>query len=135
MGKKKWKNFTPPGGVLVAPAPPGSRHVGGVRPALLNCFFARHYGGQFILRVEDTDEKRFVPGAADDMMSSLRWVGIDWDEGPDIGGPHAPYLQSERNDPGIYRTYVDQLLESGRAYMSFTTEAAPEPMRGRKGVV
>jgi glutamyl-tRNA synthetase len=121
--------ITPAVRVRFAPSPTGFLHIGGVRTALFNWLFARHYGGQFILRVEDTDEKRFVPGAADDMMASLRWVGIDWDEGPDIGGPHTPYVQSERNDLGIYRTYVDQLLESGRAYMSFTTEAELEQMR------
>jgi glutamyl-tRNA synthetase len=121
--------ITPPVRVRFAPSPTGFLHIGGVRTALFNWLFARHYGGQFILRVEDTDEKRFVPGAADDMMASLRWVGIDWDEGPDVGGPHAPYVQSQRNDQGIYRTYVDQLLESGNAYMSFTTEEELERMR------
>jgi glutamyl-tRNA synthetase len=121
--------ITPPVRVRFAPSPTGFLHIGGVRTALFNWLFARHYGGQFILRVEDTDEKRFVPGAADDMMASLRWVGIAWDEGPDIGGPHAPYVQSQRNDLGIYRTYVDQLLEGGQAYMSFTTEPELEQMR------
>jgi glutamyl-tRNA synthetase len=121
--------ITPPVRVRFAPSPTGFLHIGGVRTALFNWLFARHYGGQFLLRVEDTDEKRFVPGAADDMMASLRWVGIDWDEGPDIGGPHAPYVQSQRNDLGIYQTYANQLLESGRAYMSFTTEPELEQMR------
>jgi glutamyl-tRNA synthetase len=121
--------ITPPVRVRFAPSPTGFLHIGGVRTALFNWLFARHYGGQFILRVEDTDEKRFVPGAADDMMASLRWVGVDWDEGPDVGGPHAPYVQSQRNDQGIYRTYVDQLLENGQAYMSFTTEDELERMR------
>ncbi|HEX5691524.1 MAG TPA: glutamate--tRNA ligase family protein, partial [Roseiflexaceae bacterium] len=121
--------ITPPVRVRFAPSPTGFLHIGGVRTALFNWLFARHYGGQFLLRVEDTDEKRFVPGAADDMMASLRWVGIEWDEGPDIGGPHAPYVQSQRNDLGIYKTYADQLLESGNAYMSFTTEAELEQMR------
>ena len=121
--------ITPPVRVRFAPSPTGFLHIGGVRTALFNWLFARHYGGQFILRVEDTDEKRYVPGAADDMMASLRWVGIDWDEGPDVGGPHAPYVQSERNDLGIYRGHVDQLLERGQAYMSFTTEEELERMR------
>ncbi len=115
--------------VRFAPSPTGFLHIGGVRTALFNWLFARHYGGQFLLRVEDTDEKRYVPGAANDMMQSLRWVGMTWDEGPDVGGPHAPYVQSERNDMGIYRTYIDQLLASGKAYMSFTTEAELEQMR------
>ncbi len=80
--------IVPPVRVRFAPSPTGFLHIGGVRTALFNWLFARHYGGQFLLRIEDTDEKRFVPGAADDMMASLRWVGIDWDEGPDVGGPH-----------------------------------------------
>ena len=108
--------------VRFAPSPTGYLHIGGVRTALFNWLFARHYGGQFILRIEDTDEKRFVAGADDDIMASLRWVGIIWDEGPDIGGPHAPYVQSQRSDQGIYKTYADQLLAAGHAYMSFTTE-------------
>jgi glutamyl-tRNA synthetase len=115
--------------VRFAPSPTGYLHIGGVRTALFNWLFARHYGGQFILRIEDTDEKRFVMGAADDLMASLRWVGIDWDEGPDIGGPHGPYVQSERASLGIYQRYAEQLLESGHAYMSFTTEAELEQMR------
>ena len=121
--------ITPPVRVRFAPSPTGFLHIGGVRTALFNWLFAKHYGGQFLLRLEDTDEKRYVPGAADDLMASLRWVGIEWDEGPDVGGPHAPYVQSERNELGIYKTYADQLLESGRAYMSFTTEAELEQMR------
>lgn len=108
--------------VRFAPSPTGFLHIGGVRTALFNWLFARHYGGQFILRIEDTDEKRFVPGAADDLMQSMRWVGLDWDEGPDIGGPHAPYVQSLRHEQGVYAPFVEQLLESGHAYMSFTTE-------------
>lgn len=115
--------------VRFAPSPTGYLHIGGVRTALFNWLFARHYGGQFILRLEDTDEKRFVPGAADDLTASLRWVGMDWDEGPDVGGPHAPYVQSQRNDLGIYRRYIDQLLADGKAYMSFTTEHELEQLR------
>lgn len=115
--------------VRFAPSPTGFLHIGGVRTALFNWLFARHYGGQFILRIEDTDEKRFVAGAADDIMQSLRWVGIDWDEGPDKDGPHAPYVQSLRNEAGIYRTYWEQLLEAGKAYMSFTTEEELAAMR------
>ncbi|MGB9631877.1 MAG: glutamate--tRNA ligase, partial [Chloroflexaceae bacterium] len=130
--------ITPPVRVRFAPSPTGYLHIGGVRTALFNWLFARHYGGQFILRIEDTDEKRYVPGAADDIMASLRWVGIEWDEGPDIGGPHGPYIQSLRFDQGIYQVYSAQLLESGHAYMSFTTEEelaqlrADAEMRGVK---
>jgi glutamyl-tRNA synthetase len=119
----------PPVRVRFAPSPTGFLHIGGVRTALFNWLFARHYGGQFILRIEDTDEKRYVPGAADDLMASLRWVGITWDEGPDIGGPYGPYVQSQRHALGIYRPYIEQLLASGRAYKSFTTEEELERMR------
>jgi len=130
--------ITPPVRVRFAPSPTGYLHIGGVRTALFNWLFARHYGGQFILRIEDTDEKRYVPGAADDIMASLRWVGIEWDEGPDIGGPYGPYIQSLRFDQGIYQVYSEQLLESGHAYLSFTTEEelarlrADAEMRGIK---
>src|SRR5215470_17615913 len=115
--------------VRFAPSPTGYLHIGGVRTALFNWLFAHHYGGQFLLRIEDTDEKRYVPGAADDLMASLRWVGIVWDEGPDVGGPHAPYVQSQRAELGIYREYIEQLLASGHAYMDFTTEEELEQMR------
>lgn len=121
--------ITPPVRVRFAPSPTGFLHIGGVRTALFNWLFARHYGGQFILRVEDTDEKRYVPGAADDMMRSLRWVGIEWDEGPDVGGSHAPYVQSERSALGIYRACVEQLLASGQAYKSFVSEEQLEQLR------
>jgi len=130
--------ITPPVRVRFAPSPTGYLHIGGVRTALFNWLFARHYGGQFILRIEDTDEKRYVPGAADDIMASLRWVGIEWDEGPDIGGPYGPYIQSLRFDQGIYQVYSEQLLQSGHAYLSFTTEEelarlrADAEMRGIK---
>lgn len=120
---------TAPVRVRYAPSPTGFLHIGGVRTALFNWLFARHHGGQLVLRVEDTDEKRFVPGAADDLMASLRWVGIDWDEGPMVGGPHAPYVQSERHARGIYRPYIEQLLASGHAYKSFVTEEAIDRMR------
>lgn len=115
--------------VRFAPSPTGYLHIGGVRTALFNWLFARHYGGQFLLRIEDTDEARFVPGAADDLMASLRWVGIDWDEGPDIGGPYGPYVQSERKEAGIYQPFVEQLLEDGKAYMSFTTPEELDQLR------
>lgn len=115
--------------VRFAPSPTGYLHIGGVRTALFNWLFAHHYGGQFILRLEDTDEKRFVPGAADDLVASLQWLGLNWDEGPDIGGPHAPYIQSQRHDLGIYRQYVDQLLAGGYAYKSFVTPEEQEQMK------
>ncbi len=121
--------ITGPVRVRFAPSPTGYLHIGGVRTALFNWLFARHYGGQFILRLEDTDEKRFVQGAADDIMASLRWVGIDWDEGPDIGGPHAPYVQSQRKDLGIYQRHAEQLVASGHAYKCFVNAEEEEAMR------
>lgn len=119
----------PPVRVRFAPSPTGFLHIGGVRTALFNWLFARHYGGQFILRIEDTDEKRFVEGAVNNLMESLHWVGLEWDEGPHIGGPHAPYVQSERKDLGIYQTHVDQLLEKGYAYKSFVTPEELEQLK------
>jgi glutamyl-tRNA synthetase len=120
--------------VRFAPSPTGFLHIGGVRTALFNWLFAKHYGGQFILRIEDTDEARFVEGAQADISASLRWVGIDWDEGPDIGGPHGPYVQSQRKEQGIYEPYIAQLLESGHAYMSFTNEQDLAAMRAEAEV-
>lgn len=121
--------ITGPVRVRFAPSPTGFLHIGGVRTALFNWVFARHYGGEFILRIEDTDEKRFVEGAADDLMASLRWVGIEWQEGPDVGGPYAPYVQSERHAAGIYTPHINYLLEHSKAYMSFTTEQELEQMK------
>jgi glutamyl-tRNA synthetase len=119
----------PPVRVRFAPSPTGFLHIGGVRTVLFNWLFARHYGGQFILRIEDTDEKRYVEGAADDIITSLRWIGIDWDEGPNVGGPHGPYVQSLRSEQGIYRPYVEQLLARGAAYKSFVTPEQLEQMK------
>jgi glutamyl-tRNA synthetase len=126
-------DITGPVRVRFAPSPTGYLHIGGVRTALFNYLVARHYGGQFILRVEDTDEKRYVPGAADDMMASLRWAGIDWDEGPDVGGPCVPYVQTQRQEAGIYAPFVARLLASGRAYRSFITEEELNRMRAEAG--
>ncbi|HMP39794.1 MAG TPA: glutamate--tRNA ligase [Roseiflexaceae bacterium] len=122
-------DVTGPVRVRFAPSPTGFLHIGGGRTALFTWLFARHYGGQFILRIEDTDEKRYVAGAADDLMTSLRWVGITWDEGPDVGGPHESYVQSERHAAGVYRPFVEQLLASGHAYKSFVTEEELTQMR------
>ena len=115
--------------VRYAPSPTGFLHIGGVRTALFNWLFARHTGGQFILRVEDTDEKRFVAGAQDDALTSLHWVGLDWDEGPDVGGPHGPYVQSQRHQVGIYQPSIEQLLAAGHAYKSFVTDEEVDGMR------
>lgn len=121
--------ITGPVRVRFAPSPTGYLHIGGVRTALFNWLFARHYGGQVILRIEDTDEKRYVAGAAADIIDSLRWVGVTWDEGPDVGGPYGPYVQSQRHEQGLYKPYIEQLLESGYAYMSFVSEDELAQMR------
>lgn len=93
--------FMDPVRVRFAPSPTGHTHLASGRTALYNYLLARQTGGQFILRIEDTDQKRYVPGAEKELMDSLHWLGIDWDEGPDIGGPHGPYYQTQRKD--IYR--------------------------------
>ena len=105
--------------VRFAPSPTGPLHMGGVRTALYNYLFAKKNGGDFILRIEDTDSHRFVPGAEDYIMESLAWCGIAIDEGVREGGPHAPYRQSERRE--IYLQYALQLIESGHAYYAFDT--------------
>ena len=121
--------ITPPVVVRFAPSPTGYLHIGGARTAMFNWLFARHYGGKFLLRIEDTDENRFVPGAAEKMMEALRWLGVAWDEGPDIGGPQAPYVQSQRKELGIYQQYADQLVASGAAYKCFVTPDDDAAMR------
>ncbi len=120
---------TPPVRVRFAPSPTGFLHIGGVRTVLFNWLFARHYGGQLILRIEDTDEKRYVEDAARDILASLQWIGLDWDEGPLVGGPHEPYVQSMRNEQGIYWQHVERLLASGWAYKSFVTPEEMEQMK------
>ncbi len=102
-----------------APSPTGYLHVGGARTALFNWLLARKSGGKFLLRIEDTDLKRNTPTAAAQVLKDLRWLGIDWDEGPDIGGPSAPYNQSERRT--IYDRYLKQLLDEKKAYYCFDT--------------
>ena len=99
-----------------APAPSGAIHVGNARTALYSWLTAKHHGGSFVLRVEDTDASRVSEEAFHLVMESLRWLGIEWDEGPDVGGPHAPYRQSQRMD--IYREHAQRLIEAGRAYRS-----------------
>ena len=105
--------------VRFAPSPTGPLHIGGVRTALFNYLFAKKHGGDLLLRIEDTDSQRFVPGAEDYIIESFKWLGITFDEGVGIGGDHAPYRQSERRE--IYKKYVKQLLDSGHAYMAFDT--------------
>ncbi|PDP55911.1 glutamate--tRNA ligase, partial [Porphyromonas gingivalis] len=116
--------------VRFAPSPTGPLHIGGVRTALYNYLFARQHGGDMILRIEDTDSNRFVPGAEAYIIEALEWLGIKFDEGVGYGGQFGPYRQSERRD--IYRTYVRQLLDSGRAYIAFDT---PEELEARRAEV
>ena len=105
--------------VRFAPSPTGPLHIGGVRTALFNYLFARKNNGKLILRIEDTDQNRYVPGAEAYIRESLRWCGISFDEGPEEGGPFVPYRQSERKD--LYRKFADQLIESGHAYYAWDT--------------
>ncbi|MFO8021476.1 MAG: glutamate--tRNA ligase [Perlabentimonas sp.] len=113
--------------VRFAPSPTGPLHIGGVRTALFNYFFARKHGGKFILRIEDTDSQRFVEGAEDYINESLKWSGIVVDEGVEQGGPHGPYRQSERKE--LYKQYADQLVESGNAYYAFDTAEELDALR------
>jgi glutamyl-tRNA synthetase len=112
-----------------APSPTGYLHVGGARTAIFNWLWARHTGGTFLLRIEDTDIKRNTPTAAQQVIRDLRWLGIDWDEGPQVGGPNGPYLQSERQQAGIYDKYTRQLLDEQKAYYCFDTPEELEAMR------
>ncbi|MCX7847500.1 MAG: glutamate--tRNA ligase [bacterium] len=118
--------------VRFAPSPTGLLHVGGARTALFNWLFARHSGGTFILRIEDTDRTRFDANALRDILDSLRWLGLNWDEGPDVGGPHAPYLQSERLH--IYREHAQQLLASGHAYYCFCSPERLDSLRSQQSI-
>lgn len=103
----------------IAPSPTGDPHVGTAYVALFNLCFARQHGGQFVLRIEDTDQARSTTGSEQDILHALRWLGLDWDEGPDVGGPHGPYRQSERKDS--YRQYAMELVDKGHAFYCFRT--------------
>lgn len=113
--------------VRFAPSPTGPLHIGGVRTALFNYFFAKKQGGDFLLRIEDTDSQRFVPGAEEYINESLKWCGIKIDEGVVEGGKHAPYRQSQRK--AIYKQYADQLVASGNAYYAFDTPESLDELR------
>jgi len=116
--------------VRFAPSPTGGLHMGGVRTALFNYLFAKRHGGDFILRIEDTDQTRFVEGAEQYIIDALKWCGIPPNEGVGFGdGPYAPYRQSERKESGIYKKYADQLIESGHAYYAFDTTEELDAMR------
>ncbi|OLO04379.1 MULTISPECIES: glutamate--tRNA ligase [Salinicola] len=111
----------------IAPSPTGDPHVGTAYIALFNLCFARQHGGQFILRIEDTDRQRSTAESEQMILDSLRWLGLDWDEGPDVGGPHGPYRQSERGD--IYAEHADRLLELGHAFKCYRTSEELDALR------
>ena len=113
--------------VRFAPSPTGYLHIGGLRTALYNYLFARKNNGKFILRIEDTDRKRFVKGAIENLIETLNWVGLDYDEGPGVGGKFGPYLQSERLS--IYNEQIEKLISSGKAYYCFCTPERLEKLR------
>ena len=116
--------------VRFAPSPTGPLHIGGVRTALYNYLFAKKHGGDFILRIEDTDSQRFVPGAEEYIIQSFEWLGLRFDEGVGFGGNYGPYRQSERK--AIYRQYVDKLLDAGLAYIAFDT---PEELEAKRSEI
>ena len=113
--------------VRYAPSPTGQPHIGNIRTALFNWLFARHHGGKFIIRIEDTDQNRLVEGAVEAILDGLRWLNIDWDEGPEVNGPHAPYEQSLRLEQ--YHRLTEQLLDQGNAYYCYCSREELERQR------
>ena len=113
--------------VRFAPSPTGALHIGGVRTALYNYLFCKEQAGDLVFRIGDTDSQRFVPGAEEYIIESFRWLGIKFDEGVSFGGKYGPYRQSERKE--IYKQYVDQLLNEGKAYIAFDTPQELEAKR------
>lgn len=113
--------------VRYAPSPTGLQHIGGIRTALFNYFFAKANGGKFLLRIEDTDRERYTEESLEDLFSTLNWLGVKWDEGPLVGGPFGPYVQSERID--LYQEYAKKLVEDGKAYYCFCTSERLEEVR------
>ncbi|MEZ4288917.1 MAG: glutamate--tRNA ligase family protein [Polyangiales bacterium] len=106
--------------VRFAPSPTGYLHIGGVRTALYSWLWARKNGGTFVLRIEDTDRERSTEESVQIVLDSMRWLGLDWDEGPDVGGDFGPYVQSERLD--LYREYAERLIRTGHAYRCYATK-------------
>jgi len=120
----------PPVRVRYAPSPTGYPHVGNIRTAMFNWLFARHYGGSFIVRIEDTDVERKVEGAVEDILDSLRWLGLEWDEGPEVGGDYGPYIQSQRLK--LYHPAAQQLVRDGHAYPCYCSTERLEAMRAEQ---
>ena len=114
----------------IAPSPTGDPHVGTAYIALFNLCFARQHGGQFILRIEDTDQLRSTRESEQQIYDALRWLGIEWDEGPDVGGPHGPYRQSERG--AIYKQYSDELVAKGHAFPCFCSAERLDAVRAEQ---
>ncbi|MDP9032384.1 MAG: glutamate--tRNA ligase family protein, partial [Pseudomonadota bacterium] len=114
----------------IAPSPTGDPHVGTAYIALFNYCFAKQHGGEFILRIEDTDQLRSTRESEQQIFDALRWLGITWAEGPDVGGPHGPYRQSERSD--IYKQYTQQLVDMGHAFPCFCTAEELDQMRAEQ---
>lgn len=117
-----------------APSPTGYMHIGNLRTALYAYLIARSAGGKFILRIEDTDRERLVEGAEDVILETLKTTGLEYDEGPGIGGPSGPYVQSERKEKGIYRKYAEELIRRGHAYRCFCSEERLESLREANGI-
>src|SRR5712692_7763835 len=116
-GDSEWRPLIVSVRVRIAPSPTGMAHIGTARTVLFNWLFARQRGGAFVIRIEDTDRERLVPGAVESLIDSMRWLGLDWDEGPEVGGPYGPYVQSERLP--LYHAHVDRLVADGNAYRCY----------------
>ena len=110
-----------------APSPTGLPHIGNIRTAIFDYLWSKHTGGKFVLRIEDTDRTRLTEGALDGIRDSLRWLGLDWDEGIDVGGPYAPYVQSERLP--IYQAHAQKLIEEGKAYYCYCSRERLDALR------
>ncbi|MCS6899504.1 MAG: glutamate--tRNA ligase family protein, partial [Myxococcales bacterium] len=113
--------------VRFAPSPTGYLHIGGARTALFNWLYARKHGGQFILRIEDTDQARSTEESLRAILESMRWLGLDWDEGPGVGGPHGPYTQTERR--ALYQEFADRMVREGTAYRCYATKEELDALR------
>ena len=115
--------------VRFAPSPTGYLHIGGARTALYNYLFAKKNGGSMVLRIEDTDRNRYVEDSEQQLMKDLKWLGMNWDEGPDVGGIHSPYTQSERTK--LHRSHAEQLVNTGKAYYCFCDKARLQSIRSK----